>query len=272
MKLWKKILLGILLGILIILLSPLILLLVFTPLRYAVVARVGDGTVVRVKASYLFRALTVRFLYRGGEVISQMRIFGIRVGGGRTKISADMVKPKPHKSEDAMPIAKNEPANEFAEEPTEEPAEMESPDDPIDETPETESEKSSPSAWHKLRRILTYPELKIIIGLVLTCLKRFLRVLLPKRFDIVGLVGFDDPATTGMALGAYESIVGMLNLRQRIRLAADFTKPGVRLKISAGGGISAARMLRPLISLYMKKPVRRFIKFLRKGDLHEQSN
>jgi len=291
MKLWKKILLGFVLSILVILFLPLILLLVFTPLRYAVVARVGDGTVVRVKASYLFRILTVRFLYRKGEVISQMRIFGIRFGGGRKKILPDAgnEKPREETSTDTEPArlipaqteatpTKIEPAEAKTTETlsnTEEPANepIDDPDDDLTHDPvEDEPQKSTPGAFQRIRRILTYPDLKIIIGLVLSCLKRFLRVLLPKRFDVVGQVGFDDPAMTGMFLGVYESIVGMLDLRRRIRLAADFVKPGVRLKVSAGGSISAARLMRPLISLYLKKPVRRFIKFLRKDDWHEQSN
>jgi len=52
-------------------------------------------------------------------------------------------------------------------------------------------------------------------------------------------------------------------------LGADFAAPGIKLRVAVSGSISAARLVRPFLSLIIKKPVRKFIRFLRKGDSHE---
>jgi len=241
MKKWTiRVLLGFLGLLLFLLFLPLILLLVFAPFRYAVVARKDDGLTVRAKASYLFRFITYRFLLKNGQSVSQLRILGIRVGGK---------KRQPAKSVDVDAIIKE--AQETKQTKPEAAA-----------SPEPETPKSGKG---KLRSILTYPELKTIIKLVFSCIKKFLRKLLPKRLDISGTFGFDDPAATGMCLGAYESVVTMLNLRERIRLAADFAEPGIKLRVAASGKFSAAGLMQPMISLLMKKKIRQFIRFIRKG-------
>jgi len=96
--------------------------------------------------------------------------------------------------------------------------------------------------------------------------KRFLRTLLPKRLDISGTVGFEDPAVTGLFIGFYESIAAMCNLRDRVRLAADFTGPGAKLRIALSGSVNIAQLVRPFAVLYMKKPVRQFLQFVMDGQ------
>jgi hypothetical protein len=234
MKIIRKFFLWLFGGVIFLLLMPLLLLLLFAPLRYAVVARVGDGTTVRVKASYLFRFITVRYLYQKGKGVSRVRVLGIPVGGG------------------ARQTIKDEPATEKEEAVAEDIK-------PTDERPAPEpSPGYTEKDPHRFKGILTYPELKTIIRLVFQCIKKTAGVLLPKRLDIIGTVGFSDPAATGVMAGIYENAAALLSLRDKVRLTADFTRPGVRLKVSAKGSVNGARLLWPVVWLVCKKPIRRF--------------
>ncbi|MCL2187517.1 MAG: hypothetical protein FWC16_06750 [Defluviitaleaceae bacterium] len=234
----------------VILLLPLLILLfllvMFAPLRYAVVARVGGETTVRAKARYLF--ISFRYLLQKGESKTQIRIFGFPI---KTKAPTK----EPEKKTTFEEIIQ-EKADEII------PADEEPKDTPKD-VPPPKPEEKKPS---KLRSILTYPQLKTIISLVYQCLKKTLRILLPKKLNISGTVGFDDPAATGMFFGAYAGIASALRLREKVRLTADFAEAGVRLKISAGGSISIARLTLPVLWLACKKPFRAFIRFLLKKD------
>ena len=253
MKILRNVLLGILGLAVFLLLLPLLLLIFFTPLRYAVVARVGGKTTVRAKASYLFSLITFRYLYNEGKSTTQFRIEGMRLGGAKKEKTGE--KPP----SEAEPDAKPEISPEMQKvEKNEQPAEK---DDEDDKNVKNEASKSGIN----MRSILTYPQLKIIIRLTLQCLKKTMGVFLPKRFEIDGRMGFEDPAATGMVFGLYETWVGALGLREKIRIGADFAEPGIRMKISAGGSISFARLSWPLIVLVCKKTVRDFISFLRRS-------
>jgi len=252
MKILRNILLGILGAAVFLLLLPLLLLLLFAPLRYAVVAKVGGKTAVRAKASYLFSFFTVRYLLNEGKSTTQIRIAGVLLG-----------KPKKKSDEAGEPPAASE---AYTEEKQALPATISDEPEELEEADEDEA-KSEPDEPRKSNRsaksILTYPHLKTIIKLTLQCLKKTMKVILPKKFEIDGRVGFEDPASTGLVFGAYETVVGMLGLRDKIRLGADFAEPGIRMKIAAKGSISAARLSWPVIVLLCKKPIRDFIKFLR---------
>jgi hypothetical protein len=114
-----------------------------------------------------------------------------------------------------------------------------------------------------MRNVLTYPPLKTIIRLTFHCVKKTVKALVPKRLDVLGAIGFSDPAVTGMFIGYYEIAAAFLNLREKVRISADFAEPGVRLKITAAGGFTLARLSWPVLRLLCKKPVRDFIAFLR---------
>jgi hypothetical protein len=233
------------------LLLPLILLIAFAPLRYAVVARIGDNTTVRAKASYLFRLITVQYVYTKGEGKNRIRVAGMLVGGtknNKNKIDDDPIKTPSTKEppEESQKEPAEESINESTNEPTGKP-----------------EKKSSTIGFNKLKGILTYPELKTIIRLALQWFKKTARVLLPKRLDVSGTVDFSDPAATGMFLGFYESVAALLSLRHKVQLAANFSEPGIRLKISAGGSLSIARLTWPILWLVLKKPIRKFITYVR---------
>jgi hypothetical protein len=276
MKTMKRILFWFLVAVGVIIFLPLILLILFAPLRYAVVARADKNITVRAKASYLFRLITAQYVYSNGTLKSRLKIAGITVSGSRKNKKVQTTN-TPEKTRDDTEQNNNEPVETMTPDTQQnnEPTKPPTPDtqqynnEPL-ETPTPEKEKSPPpdektstSGFNKLKNILTYPELKTIISLTLKCLKKTTKTLLPKRLDIFGTVGFADPAATGMFIGFYETVAGLLSLRDKIRLYADFAEPGIKAKVSLAGSISIARLLRPVVWLVCKKPIRRFIIFLK---------
>jgi len=114
---------------------------------------------------------------------------------------------------------------------------------------------------------LTYPHRKTIINLGVSALKKLLKVAKPKKFEISGVVGFDDPSHTGLFIGAYEAIAGALMVRQNVRLAGDFSAEGIVFKIDAfaKGRANMARLAWPVLWFALQKPVRGLIWGMLKG-------
>jgi len=136
--------------------------------------------------------------------------------------------------------------------------------------PATEEEKP-PSFIEKAKQVratLTEIDVKTIIGLVFQCLYKFIKAIKPKRLDISGIVGFDDPAATGWFMGAYEAAAGVTRLRPHIRLLGSYHEKALRLDIQAHGRFRLGRLFTPFIWLYLKKPIRTLIHkhLLRKGE------
>ena len=271
----------------------LVLILCVIPVRYKVDARVGDNTAAKVRASYLFGL--VRVFYEYGEGRSDMKWYlAWRQMGGekeprkrkkhRNKGHTPVETTKAAESDDALGIVKAEIKRNLQQFPYEHitpPSEMKA-REPTKEAPPPkpeEKEESNPQSkgdtsgkLKKIRDILTDPQVKATIKLVLEALKWFGRILWPKYIDISGEVGLADPADTGFLLGAYEAIAAMLRLRRKIRIVGDFTADTtvVRLNIAVKGSISVARLTMPVIWLWTKKPIRAVIRTIRKGDFNEQ--
>jgi len=147
---------------------------------------------------------------------------------------------------------------------------IEKPSSP-EEEPAQEEEKSGPSFIEKAKQIrttLTEIDVKTIIGLVFQCLHKFVKAIKPKRLDISGVVGFDDPAATGWFMGAYEAAAGVTGLRPHIRLLGSYHEKALRLDIQARGRFRLGRLFTPFVWLYLKKPIRTLIHkhLLRKGE------
>ncbi|MCL2398093.1 MAG: hypothetical protein FWC93_08525 [Defluviitaleaceae bacterium] len=129
-----------------------------------------------------------------------------------------------------------------------------------DDKAPTKDEKTSPKAlFTKAKAIWNYPARPQIITLTLQALKKFFRALKPKRFQIHGVIGTDDPATTAYVMGAYEAAMGILQLHQHIKLYGNYHEKALELDIQAKGRARLGRLLWPFLWLYLKKPVRTVI-------------
>jgi hypothetical protein len=210
------------------------LILIFTPVRYRVAATVGDGYSVRVRVSYLLHLIHITVNYSDKKLDSTVRIAGIKMKPRKAK------PPKPKPAAKAKPPKHEEPS---AGKPK-----------PSAGTPEP-VKKSLRERLSALRTLLTRKDLKTIIDILIRCVKKLIKHLLPKRFSITGTVGFNDPYHTGLLIGGIYAASGALSKRQYLRIAGDFDKPALRLTVTAAGRVSLAGLLSPLIWLVSRKPV-----------------
>ena len=227
----------------------LFLLFLAAPISYSVNAEIGDNTTAKVRCGYMFRFVTLTYEYRDKTGSTVIRIAGIKLGAGK-KGQISTGRPAPEE----LPAAETAPQEARI------------------KKNEGSQEKSKGGMLNSLKSVLTYPQIKTIIKMTLDALKKMFKVILPRHLDISGEVGFADPSSTGFFIGAYEALVGILSLRQKIRLTGIFEtdKTTVRLNISAKGSLSVARLLIPLLKVIFKEPMWSFIKDIwRKGDSDE---
>ena len=235
------ILLGILALFLLIILLTFILM--AAPIRYEVSANVGEKTTATIKVSYFFRLIYFVYKYDDNIGTSTLRILGFR-----KKMNFGDFKPKNDdsaKKEILQKLKLNKGKNKEKEA----------------NEHENEEKLGLGKIVGSIRTVLTYPHRKTIINLSLCAIKKTCKVLKPKKINISGIIGFEDPATTGFFLGAYECLAGMLKARQHIRLAGDFNASSttVQLELFVKGSISGLRLTWPILWLAWQKPIRGLI-------------
>jgi hypothetical protein len=210
------------------------LILIFAPVRYRVAATVGDGCSVRLRASYLLRLIRITVNYSDNKFDKTIRVAGIKI--------------KPRKKKRAGPERTE----------TEKPAKQER---AKAKKPKPRAGKTKPSKKSLreriggLRTLLTHKALKTIIDILIRCVIKLIRYLLPKKFTVTGVVSFDDPYHTGLLIGGIYAASGALSGRQCVQIAGDFDKCALRLKVLAAGHVSVAGVLSPLLWLVTRKPV-----------------
>jgi len=280
--LWRIILAPyVLVGVIVVLVLFLTIVLCLGRIRYRVDATIGDDKTAYVEVSYLMRMVHCVFIYRDGNFDNRIRIAWIRPGEEkpnkkkRKKKKADSKKSTPVENGLAAYVAQQVEeafANGEATKSTNQ--------DAKDNIPAPEQNKSSTEPEEKKDRlkplkqakaVLTYPDRKIIIGLCFQCLKKFVKALKPKVLDIKGVIGFDDPCTTGWAMGAYEAAAGVMQLRHKVRLVGNYCEKALELDIEAKGRTRLWGLLWPFIWLYQHKPIRVVLhkKLLRKDEQDE---
>ena len=137
-----------------------------------------------------------------------------------------------------------------------------------DESDPKADKKGISAIFQQIKAVLTYPDRKIIMNLCFQSLQKFIKALKPKHLDIHGVVGFEDPATTGWFMGAYEAITSTLQLRHKIRLLGSYLEKALDLNIQAQGRTRLGSLIWPFVWLYLQRPVRKVIhmNIFRKGD------
>jgi len=261
------------------------LILISVPIRYNVKAKTGVGGehTAFVKVSYLFKLVRGRYVYENGEGKLETYIawfdLGKRLNAPKTENHEDAPPhQEPHTPENSKILAMlekyvepNGPAK---------PGECEetSPATPSPKQKFSDKLKSIKENYAKFKSkkdaVLTYPNRKIIMELTWRTVKKIIKTLKPKHFDISGTVGFADPSQTGLFIGMYEALAEPLKIRKNVRLSGNFDTPAtvIDLQIYVKGSINIARMTLPIIGLIIKKPIRTLIKDLlklRKEDSNE---
>jgi len=129
------------------------------------------------------------------------------------------------------------------------------PGDGANPAPEKEK-KDRLKPLKQVKAALTYPDRKIIMSLCFKCLQKFFKALKPKKLDIYGVIGFDDPCTTGWVMGVYEAAAGVMQLRHKVRLVGSYHEKALDLAIKTEGSTRLWSLIWPFIWLYLHKPIR----------------
>lgn len=117
------------------------------------------------------------------------------------------------------------------------------------------------ASFNKLDKIcamITDPDNKEAVVLVLSQVKVLLKHVLPTKHGIYVKAGFADPATTGQALGAYSVINSILGLN--FVLEPDFDNEVLEAKVFVKGRIRVINLVIIGIKVITNKTIRKFIR------------
>ena len=252
-----KIILLALLGLLALLLLVLLLAL-FYPIGYRADADYDKRPYVTVRAWWLLHALSFAYVRDTGGEHMRIRVLGKLMGGKRARKAGNGPAKK---AEEREPVAV-----EIT--PPEKPAGQPGTSTKKAEKKTPEKKEKGPPWWEKLAAIcrnalavLRYPERQDIQRRAWVMVKRLLRALLPKRLRLTGVIGFESPDQTGMAIGAIYAVLGMApELGSRVLIQGNFQEPCLALRLRARGCLTVWALLFPLARFALSKPVWKLLK------------
>ena len=230
-----------------------IVLLTAVPIKYNIVCCTGNKNYLLVKTSYFFKFIRVIYKYCNGKGKTDIYVTFFKVRGRK-------------KRKEKIDCEEKEPIEKII---SEKIAAVEKKTENKSQKKSSTKKESFIKRFTNFRAALTEMQVKTIIKHIFTAMKKILRGLRPKYFEISGVVGFSDPFKTGMILGAYEAVAGMFRLREKIRITGNFNaeKIDIRLKAELRGKVNIFRMTIPIIWLITRKPVFALIKKMwRKED------
>ena len=218
----------------------------FAPIRYKFHADYQDKLGVYVKASWIWRAITVIY-DTGVSPALTLKIFGRR---GR--------QPEKNKMDSDEKTHSNRKKNK-----TEGKKAGKQKDKGKGSSPkggkQGDKSKEGSSKGGNLeeywRRFREYPRKEALLKKTVLFMKRLLRALLPSKAEGECHFGFDDPSATGLVLGASHALLGAANLYDHIRVSADFENKAFNLKCRIAGKITLWSMFWPLAAYVLSKPV-----------------
>jgi len=90
---------------------------------------------------------------------------------------------------------------------------------------------------------------------------KLLKHILPRRFNIYGEVGFDDPSVTGQILVITSMLIPIVG--DKINIRGNFEEPVIDIEGKLKGRITLFKVLWTLAVLYFNKNIRKIIKMFR---------
>jgi len=91
--------------------------------------------------------------------------------------------------------------------------------------------------------------------------KKIVKMILPRSFYVDGIIGFDDPSTTGSVLMVTSVLYPLIH--KNIHICGDFENKVIDIKLKFKGHITLLILLIALGSLYFDKNIRKLIKLFR---------
>ena len=135
----------------------------------------------------------------------------------------------------------------------------------IDSTLESIEEKifKVESLYHKY---MDYPDRSFLTWLLIRQLRKLLRNIRPREFQLNGIYGLDSPVTTGKIAAAYAMLSCMTYgiSRYEVDLTPDFEEKIFAGSLYCKGNLQAYMILFPVLRLAISPRVWKLIKFIRK--------
>jgi len=227
-------------------------------IRYRIDASISEDKTADIDISYLMQLVRFVLEYRDGKLSRRLQIAGFRIGESKPRKKD---KKRKAKTKAASTKAANTKTAQVKKDSAvkSEPLPNKSPSAPKPEKEEKE-EKDRLKLPKKVKAVLTDPNRKFIINLCLRCLRKFFKALKPRHLDISGIIGFDDPCTTGWAMGTYEAAVGVIGIRENVRLLGNYYEKALELNLQAEGRTRLWGLIWPFIWLYLHKKFRVFLR------------
>jgi len=233
-------------------------------IRYKIFARVGDNNTAHIQISYFLWLVRIAVDYSDNNLETKGRIAWVKLGKRKSN------PPKPsratHKATASTTATSTtakspHPVGEKKENIEPAPKPVQAKKEEKQAKKKEKSEKKDTFGFIKQSwAFMSENEIKKIIKLVFICFGKMFKALRPKHVDISGIVGFDDPATTGWVMGAYEAAVGVSGLRPYIQIQGSYHEKALALDVDMHGRTSLGRLIWVFVWLIFQKPVRRLIR------------
>lgn len=281
MELFLRILLyiGISLGALLGVLIVLALLVLFYPIRYKAKAIYKEDEVQEAyfKANWLFHIVSFSFDYKSGKTF---KIFGIKLkqknDEERLEKSRDDKKSgkkalkktiKESDEETDSDIVSLDEGSDNADTNSEENLDLSD----IEETDKKSSKKESESLdssknkiYDKIIKYLNILGSDLFKRTYRKCkdkMIKLLKIILPRKWDVNAVIGFDDPATTGSIIG-YTSMFYPL-IAKHIHIRGDFNRKVIDVNAYAKGHFTIFKVGYILLNVYFDKNIRKLKKMFK---------
>ena len=115
----------------------------------------------------------------------------------------------------------------------------------------------------RAKTLLSNLDIKSLVSLVILLMKKLCRKITPKRLFVSGIVGFNDPCSTGLFIGFYEAIANAFGIRSAIDLQGDFNQKNIELDLQLAGQFAIVSLIGPFIWFFWQRPIRDGIKIMR---------
>ena len=116
-----------------------------------------------------------------------------------------------------------------------------------------------------LKPLLTNLDIKSIIPLGIIMIKKMFKKIMPRKLNVCGVIGLDDPFSTVRFLSVYEAVSGAAGIRNSVDLRGDFTQKVVDMDLLVSGRFAIASLMWPVFWFVLQKPVRRGLFKRRRG-------
>jgi len=123
----------------------------------------------------------------------------------------------------------------------------------------TEFSSKIKNTWDQIQYYKNHPDRSEIISQAKLLIKRTIKSVLPKRLEISGTYGFEDPSQTGFATAGISIVTQFVYPRIRINTKPDFTQQVINLSLLVKGKIWIIALLVPMLKFLFSKPIWRLL-------------